>query len=53
MTQVHRLVTKININKTPMVFKPGDLIWLHLRKDRFPNEYKSSYYHEIMDPSMC
>lgn len=24
-----------------MVFKTGDLMWLHLRKDRFPNERKS------------
>ena len=39
--QVHHLATKLNINKTPMVFKPGDLAWLHLCKDRFPNERKS------------
>ena len=39
--QVHRLATKLNINKTPMVFKPDNLVWLHLRKDRFPNERKS------------
>ena len=24
-----------------MVFNPGDLVWLHLRKERFPNERKS------------
>ena len=24
-----------------MVFNPGDLVWLHLRKYRFPNERKS------------
>lgn len=40
-SQVHRLASKININKHPMVFNPGDLVWLHLRKDRFPNERKS------------
>jgi hypothetical protein len=39
--QVQRLATKVNINKHPMVFNPGDLVWLHLRKDRFPNERKS------------
>src|SRR6187399_789596 len=39
--QVHRLTTKINVNKAPMVFQPGDLVWLHLRKDRFPHERKS------------
>jgi hypothetical protein len=32
---------KLNINKHPMVFNPRDLVWLHLRKDRFPNEHKS------------
>ena len=39
--QVQRLATKLNINKQPMVFNIGDLVWLHLRKDRFPNECKS------------
>jgi hypothetical protein len=24
-----------------MVFNPGDLVWLHLHKERFPNERKS------------
>ena len=39
--QVQCLVTKININKNPVIFNKGDLVWLHLRKDRFPNERKS------------
>ena len=39
--QVQRLATKLNINKHPMVFNIGDLVWLHLRKDRFPQERKS------------
>ena len=39
--QVQRLAHKLNINKHPMVFNPGDLVWLHLRKERFPNERKS------------
>ena len=30
-----------NGNKQPMMFNVGDLVWLHLRKDRFPNERKS------------
>ena len=34
--QVQRLATKLNINKHPMVFNIGDLVWLHLRKDHFP-----------------
>jgi hypothetical protein len=39
--QVERVTAKRNTNKHPMVFKPGDLVWLHLRKDRFPTERKS------------
>ena len=39
--QVQRLATKLNINKHPMIFNIGDLVWLHLRKDRFPQERKS------------
>ena len=39
--QVQRLATKLNVNKHPMIFNMGDLVWLHLRKDRFPNERKS------------
>ena len=38
--QVQRLMTKLNINKQPMTFNIGDLVWLHLRKDHFPNERK-------------
>ena len=39
--QVQRLATKLNVNKQPMIFSIGHLVWLHLRKDRFPNERKS------------
>ena len=39
--QVQRLANKLNINKQPMIFNIGDLVWLHIRKDRFPNERKS------------
>ena len=34
-------MTKLNIDKHAMVFNIGDLVWLHLRKDRFPNECRS------------
>jgi hypothetical protein len=33
--------TKMNKNQRPMIFEEGDLVWLHLRKDRFPDERKS------------
>src|SRR3990170_1293259 len=39
--QVQCLAHKLSANKHPMVFNEGDLVWLHLRKDRFPNECKS------------
>ena len=39
--QVDRVTNKRNLNKHPMVFKTGDLVWLHLRMDLFPNECKS------------
>ena len=38
---MQRLATKLNINKQPMILNIGDLVWLHLRKDRFPNKRKS------------
>ena len=28
-----------------MIFEPGDLVWLHLRKDRFPEKQKSKLLH--------
>ena len=32
---------KANKNHKKMIFEPGDLVWLHLRKDRFPEKQKS------------
>ena len=48
--QVQRLTTKLNLNKHPMVFNIGDLVWLHLRKDRFPNERKSKLHPRADGP---
>ena len=48
--QVHRLATKLNVNKQPMIFNIGDLVWLHLRKDRFPNERKSKLLPQADGP---
>jgi hypothetical protein len=33
-----------------MVFNPRDLVWLHLRKDRFPNERKSKLLPQTDGP---
>ena len=39
--QVHRQAEKLNKNKKPMIFKEGDLVRIHLRKERFPEERNS------------
>ena len=33
-----------------VVFAPGDLVWLHLRKDRFPNLRKSNLIARVDGP---
>src|SRR6185437_2612671 len=40
------MVTKMyekhsNKGRKKMLFEPGDLVWVHLRKDRFPEQRKS------------
>ena len=32
---------KANKNRKRVTFQPGDLVWVHLRKDRFPEKQKS------------
>ena len=39
--QVQRQASILNKNKKPMVFKEGDLVRIHLRKERFPEERSS------------
>ena len=34
-------MTKLNVNRQHKVFNIGDLVWLHLRKERLPQERKS------------
>jgi hypothetical protein len=48
--QVQRLATKLNMSKQPMIFNIGDLVWLHLHKDRFPNERKSKLLPQADGP---
>jgi len=31
-----------NDHQKKKVFQPGDLVWVHLRKDRFPSKRKAS-----------
>ena len=30
-----------NKGRKELILKPGDLVWVHLRKERFPNLYRS------------
>ncbi|KAK1681416.1 hypothetical protein QYE76_042264 [Lolium multiflorum] len=39
--QVLRQATRLNLKKKARIFNEGDLVWLHLRKDRFPQERNS------------
>ena len=36
-----RKTSAINKHKKPMIFNEGDLVWIHLRKERFPTERNS------------
>ncbi|KAI5681722.1 hypothetical protein M9H77_02950 [Catharanthus roseus] len=35
-----KLVGKINVGRRKVVFKPGDWVWVHFRKERFPQQRK-------------
>ena len=39
--QVLRQASRLNKNKKEMIFDEGDLVWIHLSKDRFPKERDS------------
>ena len=36
--QVTRQADKINMKKKERIFQEGDLVWIHLSKERFPQE---------------
>ncbi|KAK1646883.1 hypothetical protein QYE76_064688 [Lolium multiflorum] len=38
---VRRQATRLNAKKKERVFEEGDLVWVHLRKERFPQERNS------------
>ena len=39
--QVLRQASRLNKNKKEMIFEEGDLVWIHLSKDRFPKDRDS------------
>ncbi|KAF8044825.1 hypothetical protein N665_6489s0001, partial [Sinapis alba] len=43
-------VKHANKGRREMVFKEGDQVWIHLRKERFPNERKSKFIPRIDGP---
>ena len=36
-----KLVTRKNQGRKKLIFKQGDWVWVHLQKERFPNQRKS------------
>jgi hypothetical protein len=40
MRYTQRIEEKVNQKRKKVIFKPGDLVWIHLKKERFPNRRK-------------
>ena len=41
LSKAEHTAAKANKGRRKLLFQPGDLVWLHLRKDRFPEQRKS------------
>jgi hypothetical protein len=39
--KAHYFAAKANKHRKKMTFEPGDMVWVHLRKERFPEKRKS------------
>ena len=39
--QNSKVATQINKGRKIVIFKPGDWVWVHFRKERFPTQRKS------------
>jgi hypothetical protein len=48
MTEKYRLVG--SQGRKEVKLEPGDLVWLHLRKDRFPDLRKSKLMSRVAEP---
>jgi len=42
-----RKAANMNKHRKEVLFEPGDLVWIHLRKDRFPDKCKSHVSNEV------
>jgi hypothetical protein len=40
--------SKANKGRKLVVFQPGDWVWVHMRKERFPNQRKSKLQLVVM-----
>ena len=36
-----KVASRVNKGRKPMIFQPGDWVWVHFRKERFPTQRKS------------
>lgn len=62
MQKIHELVrskikktnpsyqAQANKHKKKVVFQPGDLVWIHLRKERFPSKRKNKLMRRADSP---
>ena len=39
--KAERKAASMNKHRKKVLFEPGDLVWIHLRKDHFPHRHKS------------
>jgi hypothetical protein len=50
MLNIRLLVVKV---KKHVTFDSGDMVWLHLRKDRFPTLHRSKLMPRATGPLKC
>jgi len=43
-------ICKVNKGRKEVIFRPGDWVWVHLRKDRFSNQRKFKLWDSEDDP---
>jgi hypothetical protein len=46
--KTHYFIVKANKHRKKMTFQLGDMVWVHLRKERFPEKRKSKLVPRLM-----
>ena len=46
----HRIASQVNKGRRRVVFEPGDWVWVHMRKERFPTQRKSKIHLRVDGP---